>query len=169
MELELVLKSNLNMEDFRYAAILGGLVKGTDYSLLHLPQQVYQIYCDMAQSSKRVEHVDATKRKILKELISYVEENYPGYTVLTFEDYSRIEAGVRAAQTGFPFTWGMWVLLGHGKSTLLDPKAEIPQQTAQGGDTFITNTEENWSHDQRRQITYKDKPGKGGIPFTITY
>lgn len=152
MELELVLKSNLNMEEFDTISKYGGKVDGDDYALLKIPEALYQQFYLIAQDTSCLADVNTKKKEILRSLIVYVEHHYPGYT---FEDYSRLEAGVKAAHTGFPFTWGMWVLLGHGKSELLDPVAEIPQQTAQGGDTFITNTEENWGHDQRRQIQHK--------------
>lgn len=94
MELELVLKSNLNMDRFKEIAKYGGKVDGTDYSLLKVNNGLYQHFYELAQNTSSLAEVEPTKKEILKQLIQYVERTYPGYTVLTFEDYSNMEAVV---------------------------------------------------------------------------
>lgn len=76
--------------------------------LVKLPEVIYQAMYDATIAGGAS---DRSKRKCLDMLQSYIGDKFPGYAIVAFEDFSRAEATRAYAQTRYPFTWGMYIII----------------------------------------------------------
>lgn len=97
---------------------------GTGYIILHpdgdilvpkVPTVVYQICFDAAQRPFSEEWKQV---EILKVLQDWAREKYPEYDIVNFLDMDRNEANFLTEKIGFPFTWGMYLVLQKGANTV---------------------------------------------------
>ncbi len=94
-----------------------GLIQPGDTLLVKIPYIVYESWCETAIQllSHKVALADR-QRKIFSLLTKWVEENYPGYGIVNFQDYSNHEALELSRRSGKHIEWGMYVLLQIGGS-----------------------------------------------------
>lgn len=86
-----------------------------------VPGVMYQAYFDMA-----LQKTHNVRTKIFEDVNNWVIENYPGYGLLTFEDFSTEQAKAFNEKTGLNITWGMWLMLDYGvKSSLFTNQSSI--------------------------------------------
>jgi hypothetical protein len=85
------------------------------YKMFHVPQPIYQVWFEKAFGPDK----DKIRAEIFEELKDYVKHTYPGYGIIGFEDYCREEALDMRRKTGYPFEWGMWVMLQAGADSVM--------------------------------------------------
>jgi len=91
----------------------GGVMVNNPRILYKVPQVAYQAYFDMAMMDGTEDKYD-TKAKIFTDLKEMIADKFPSYGIIAFSDYSRDEADRIAARTGYPITWGMYLVLEVG-------------------------------------------------------
>lgn len=81
--------------------------------LVKVPEPMYQVFWDLTLMN---ENKDYVKKCIIRDLNEWVNDNYPGYGIAAFSDYNSEEAKAIADKTGYPITWGMYLVLEIGAS-----------------------------------------------------
>lgn len=93
------------------------LIQRPDTLLIKVPEPLYQIWWDIALGMAQMDTPIEKRQEVLfKELTDWVQQKYPDYGIVSFEDLSREDARKVSAKTGHPITWGMYVLLQIGGS-----------------------------------------------------
>lgn len=88
-----------------------------DILLIKVPEPLYQIWYDMVLGMIQLgKPLHERQKKIFDRLQLWVQEKYPQYGIVAFQDLSGKEADQLSAKTGHPIAWGMYVLLQIGGS-----------------------------------------------------
>jgi hypothetical protein len=94
-----------------------GLIQQPDTILVKVPEPLYQIWYDMILGMIQLgKPLHIRQKKIFERLQLWVQEKYPQYGIVAFQDLNGKEAGQLSVKTGHPITWGMYVLLQIGGS-----------------------------------------------------
>lgn len=80
--------------------------------LVKVPDAMYQVFFELAQGSHA--SLQEKQKSILDQVKDWVANNYPGYGIASFDDFSRDEADTLKRKTGYDITWGMWLVLSYG-------------------------------------------------------
>lgn len=81
-------------------------------NLIKVPGKVYDIMADLARLQAHT--IEQKRAKILKLLIEWCSDKYPGKVIINFIDYSIDEAALMSQKTGYNLEWGMYILLADG-------------------------------------------------------
>lgn len=94
--------------------------KQDDTILVKVPEVVYQSWWDVALTMVQKHALMEEKQERIRTLLfAWVEKNYPGYSIVAFEDFDIREASEFSVKTGYHFSWGMYVVLQKGAVTSL--------------------------------------------------
>ena len=102
------------------------------HRLVKVPDKVYEIMCDLARLQGHT--LKQCKDKVLKLLMDWALDRYPGQVIINFVDYSADEAAIIGEKTGYDIRWGMYILLGDGsyeETTVEQTLMDNPNQNTQ--------------------------------------
>lgn len=106
--------------------------------LIKVPDPVYQIWYDSAYGmAAQGCSVEYRQKNLFKQLQEWIAYKYPGYGIVAFDDFNAKDAKKIQERTGYPVTWGMYVLLERGSSmqqvNLIDKLLEEGNKTITDG------------------------------------